>query len=276
MSLPLVLNPYKQAEALFEQVTPEQGVFVAELCGNLFDAEAALIAAYPKWMGKRPRSIQTQAAAILALPHVVLRIADLHAEVGAEVAPDLTVVGIPIGRQVPALVEERAKAMIRLTGVRPGYTISVPAELASTDPSQDEAQQSLRLVDLSIPGVRKYSKQWVLRLAELNIARSLQAQPVLDDRGNETGMYTFDGKTVNASLTLIAKLEGLLIERKQIEVSVTDLSDDELKRRRDELRRALAAEGVVDVPFTERMVTPSNNPASQAKITQDSGASSRP
>lgn len=96
----------------------------------------------------------------------------------------------------------------------------------------------------------KYSEDWVLKLLETNIARAMQLVPVLDRKGFPTGEYVYDGAVANKALELVAKLKGHLIERKQIDIrDLTDLSETELQRRLNEVRRKLAAERgeVIDI-----------------------------
>jgi phage terminase small subunit len=49
------------------------------------------------------------------------------------------------------------------------------------------------------------SRQWVIENLKSVAERCMQAQPVLDKLGNETGMYVFDASGANRSLELIGK-----------------------------------------------------------------------
>jgi hypothetical protein len=60
----------------------------------------------------------------------------------------------------------------------------------------------------------------ISRLKE-NADRAMQAVPVLDKDGKETGEFTWNPNAANRSLELIGKELGMFVDRKQI--SVEDL-----------------------------------------------------
>lgn len=73
------------------------------------------------------------------------------------------------------------------------------------------------------------SKAWVLKGLKENFERAMQAEPVLDREGNETGEYTYAGSVANRSLELIGKELGMFIERKRITIGdLRELSTEEL------------------------------------------------
>jgi phage terminase small subunit len=54
---------------------------------------------------------------------------------------------------------------------------------------------------------------WVLERLRENVERAMQAQPVYDREGVETGEYTYQGAVANRALELLGKHHGLFSER---------------------------------------------------------------
>ena len=55
------------------------------------------------------------------------------------------------------------------------------------------------------------TKEWILARLVENAERAMQAVPVLDREGNETGEYTYQGNVANRSLVLLGKEIGMFI-----------------------------------------------------------------
>lgn len=55
------------------------------------------------------------------------------------------------------------------------------------------------------------------------VVYNFDGAPLKDERGNY--VFTFDSKGANAALTIICKLRGKFIEKKQIDVNLNDRSD---------------------------------------------------
>lgn len=53
------------------------------------------------------------------------------------------------------------------------------------------------------------SAEWVLQRLKDNADRAMQAEPVLDRHGEETGEYTYQGAVANRALELLGKHVGL-------------------------------------------------------------------
>jgi hypothetical protein len=51
-----------------------------------------------------------------------------------------------------------------------------------------------------------------------NVKRAMQAQPVLDSKGNETGEYTYQGAVANRALELLGKQRGMFGDKLEITV----------------------------------------------------------
>lgn len=56
------------------------------------------------------------------------------------------------------------------------------------------------------------TKEWVLAKLIDNAERALQAQPVLDREGGETGVYQYQGNVANRALELLGKHLGMFID----------------------------------------------------------------
>ena len=65
-----------------------------------------------------------------------------------------------------------------------------------------------------------------------NVEKAMQAVPVLDNQGNPTGVYKYEGSVANRALELIGKEYGMFIDRKEIggAGAFDHLDDDELSR----------------------------------------------
>src|SRR5262245_54859913 len=60
---------------------------------------------------------------------------------------------------------------------------------------------------------------YVVEKLEENVERAMEARPVLDREGNETGVFDYDGAVANKALELLGRSAGLFVERKEIEIS---------------------------------------------------------
>lgn len=58
-------------------------------------------------------------------------------------------------------------------------------------------------------------RAWVLARLVENANRALQALPVLDNEGNPTGEYRYEGSVANRALELVGKEFGMFVERKE-------------------------------------------------------------
>lgn len=69
--------------------------------------------------------------------------------------------------------------------------------------------------------------EWVLRGLVRNYERAMQAEPVLDREGNETGTFTYEGAVANRSLELIGKTMALFTDGLRVDLS--KMSEAELE-----------------------------------------------
>ena len=83
-----------------------------------------------------------------------------------------------------------------------------------------------------------------------NVARAMQAVPVLDRDGNETGEYKYQGSVANRSLELLGKTLGMFVEVLDVHTTFHDsvaaleaehFTFEELRFMRDEMHRRQSA-----------------------------------
>jgi phage terminase small subunit len=60
------------------------------------------------------------------------------------------------------------------------------------------------------------TQEWVIKKLVDNVERAMQAEPVRDHEGNETGQYNYAGSVANGALTLLGKHLGMFVERQDI------------------------------------------------------------
>lgn len=56
-------------------------------------------------------------------------------------------------------------------------------------------------------------KAYIMESLNKNLQRAMQAEPVLDREGNETGEYTYQGSVVNRAAELMGKEIGMFVNR---------------------------------------------------------------
>ena len=72
------------------------------------------------------------------------------------------------------------------------------------------------------------TQDWVIdRLVE-NVERAMQAVPVLDNLGRQTGEYVYQGAVANRSLELLGKHQGMFVDRQETDHRIQVLSDEPL------------------------------------------------
>jgi phage terminase small subunit len=72
-------------------------------------------------------------------------------------------------------------------------------------------------------------RQYVLRNLKTVVERCMQAEPVLDRKGNPTGEYVFDSKGANQALGMIGKELGMFVERREVRHGpLANATDEEL------------------------------------------------
>lgn len=101
-----------------------------------------------------------------------------------------------------------AQAAIR-AGYAPG-SAKVRASRLLDNPAVADAIAARRAVLEQETGV---TQQWVLQKLRENVERAMQAEPVLDREGKETGEYRYDGAVANSALNLLGKHLGMFGDR---------------------------------------------------------------
>ena len=83
------------------------------------------------------------------------------------------------------------------------------------------AEVAARIKELQYAKAEKVvlSRAWVLEELRQNYERAMQADPVLDREGNETGKFTYAGTVAVRSLELIGKELGMFLAT-QLERSI--------------------------------------------------------
>jgi phage terminase small subunit len=71
-------------------------------------------------------------------------------------------------------------------------------------------------------------EKWVLERLRSIVERCMQAEPVLDRKGDPTGEYRFDSAGANRALELIGKHFAMFTDRIQAEVETSDVTDEPL------------------------------------------------
>lgn len=56
-------------------------------------------------------------------------------------------------------------------------------------------------------------REWIIERLVRNVDRSMQAEPVRDKEGNETGEFTYQGNVANKALELLGKHLGMFVDR---------------------------------------------------------------
>lgn len=84
-------------------------------------------------------------------------------------------------------------------------------------------------------------RAWVMEKLAKIVAMGMQAEPVLDDKGNAAGEYRQNLTAANKALELIGKELGMFVDRKEVRSGPLDgLSPEELKALDDALGVVLA------------------------------------
>jgi len=61
------------------------------------------------------------------------------------------------------------------------------------------------------------TESWILERLKENVERAMQAIPVVDREGKETGEYRYEGAVANGALGLLGKHKGMFIDRVKLE-----------------------------------------------------------
>ena len=113
--------------------------------------------------------------------------------------------------------------------------------------SHVRVQTTVQQAQVSLVERVELSQEWVIdRLREI-VERSMASVPVVDTKGKETGVYSFQGTVANRALELLGKHIGMFVDRKEFTVNHTIKPELSLEELEDRIQRLDALEaGVVD------------------------------
>jgi phage terminase small subunit len=115
--------------------------------------------------------------------------------------------------------------------IRAGYSPKTAEAQASRLLRNVKVADELTRRRAAISDKLEITQEWVIKKLVDNVERAMQAEPVRDHEGNETGQYNYAGSVANGALTLLGKHLGMFIERQisdnthRIIVEYTDESD---------------------------------------------------
>jgi phage terminase small subunit len=100
--------------------------------------------------------------------------------------------------------------------IRAGYSPKAAQPVSSRLLSNAMVSKAVADAQAARASASALSEHWVLDRLRENVERSMQATPVLDDEGNQTGMFVYQGTVANRSLELIGKHRGMFVERREV------------------------------------------------------------
>jgi phage terminase small subunit len=131
--------------------------------------------------------------------------------------------------------------------IRAGYSEASSRQIGSENLSKPDIQEYLTQLQRERSQRVALDADWVLRRLRENVERAMQATPVLDRNGNDTGVYRYEGAVANRALELIGRHLGMFNE----------LSEDErIPRAQIAIQSAVAVAEIA--AFRERYQLKSN------------------
>jgi phage terminase small subunit len=131
--------------------------------------------------------------------------------------------------------------------IRAGYSQNTARQISSENLSKPDIQEYLTQLQRERSQRVALDADWVLRRLRENVERAMQATPVLDRNGNDTGVYRYEGAVANRALELIGRHLGMFNE----------LSEDErIPRAQIAIQSAVAVAEIA--AFRERYQLKSN------------------
>ncbi len=97
--------------------------------------------------------------------------------------------------------------------IRAGYSPKTARQIAAQNLSKLNIQEAIREGQQERSERVRVTQDWVLKKLIRNVDRSMQAEPVYDREGNETGEYNYQGSVANKALELVGKHLGMFKER---------------------------------------------------------------
>lgn len=100
--------------------------------------------------------------------------------------------------------------------IRAGYSKKTARKIGSENLSKPDIATAIRKALEARSERTEVTQDWVISRLVENVERSMQADPVLDRKGNRTGEYTYGGSVANRALELLGKHLGMFSENLNI------------------------------------------------------------
>jgi phage terminase small subunit len=147
-------------------------------------------------------------------------------------------------RQQQFVVEYCVDRNATQAAIRAGYKSTTAAEQASRLLTNVKIKEAVEAKLKRLEAKTELSAEWVLTSFKNIAERCMQATPVVDKDGNETGEYKFDANGANKALEMIGKHLKLFTDKQEITGSMnntttdlTGMTPEERRARIDELNR---------------------------------------
>jgi phage terminase small subunit len=119
--------------------------------------------------------------------------------------------------------------------VRAGYSAHTAKSIGQENLTKPDIAAAIDARQSAVAQRNELSQDWIIGRLRDNVERSMQAEPVLDREGNETGEYQYAGAVANKALELLGKHIGMFVDRSEVEIR--DLTPEQRETRVLELLR---------------------------------------
>lgn len=99
--------------------------------------------------------------------------------------------------------------------IRAGYSEKTAKQMGSENLSKPDVAAAIAERQQVRAEAAELNEQWIIERLRQNVERAMQAEPVRDREGNETGEYVYAGNVANKALELIGKHRGMFVERSE-------------------------------------------------------------
>lgn len=101
--------------------------------------------------------------------------------------------------------------------IRAGYSAKTADQQGSRLLANVKVAAAIREARADLQARTQVTQEWVIEKLRENVERAMQAVPVVDRHGNETGEYCWEGQVANTALQLLGKHLGMFVDRVQHE-----------------------------------------------------------
>lgn len=105
--------------------------------------------------------------------------------------------------------------------IRAGYSARTANRMGAENLSKPGIAAAIAAAQAERAERTELTQDWVLTTLQENVKRAMQAIPVLDSEGMETGMYTYQGSVANKALELLGKHIGMWPNRLRVDGQVS-------------------------------------------------------